>query len=63
MGTLQEEMAKLLRKSPPKKEDEAEKAKAGAEEIAKELPKELMPYDAVKRKRARLQQLDEETKE
>lgn len=64
MGTMQEAMAKLLRK--PKKdttEEKADVAKGGAEEIAKQLPKEVMPYDAVKRKRARLQQLDEETKE
>lgn len=60
MGTLQEAMAKLLRKNPPKKE---EKAEEGAEAIAKKLPEAVMPYDAVKKKRDRLKQLDEETKE
>jgi len=64
MGTLQEAMAKLLRKPKPQTDDEkAEAAKSDAEKIAEKLPSAVMPLDAVKKKRAQLKQMDEETKE
>ena len=64
MGTIQEALAKLLRKRGGGNVDsEAAEAKAGAEKMASKLPSAVMPLDAVKKKKARLQQLDEETKE
>jgi hypothetical protein len=61
MGTLQEAMAKLLRKPKPPAEEKDEKPPA--EKIAEKLPAVVMPLEAVKKKRERLKQLDEETKE
>lgn len=65
MATLQEALAKLLRKkdAPRNVEEEAAAAKEGAEAMAEKMPKEVMPLEAVKKKRARLKQLDEETKD
>jgi hypothetical protein len=61
MATLQEALAKLLRAKKP--DEKAEAAKEGAEAMAEKLPAPVMPLEAVKKKRARLRQLDEETKD
>jgi hypothetical protein len=66
MGTLQEELAKLLKsKKPqdPKQEKTLEELQGEPRRAAEYIPEGLFPHEALKKKRERLKQLDEETKE
>ena len=67
MGTLQEAMAKLLRQPKKKTDDdvehEAQEARKGAQRAADLLPEGVMPHEALRKKKERMQTLDEETKE
>jgi hypothetical protein len=53
----------LLTPRRPATDEEAEKARAGAEEANKALPSWLSGRDAVLRKREQLRKLDEQTRE
>lgn len=64
MSPLQALAAALRRRlSGQTLDEQAEGARAGAEEISKGLPAAVMPRGAIERQRARLKQLDESTKE
>jgi hypothetical protein len=46
------------KRTPEQIDQNAAEARAGAEDIARELPAAVMPMDAIERKRKRLAELD-----
>jgi hypothetical protein len=63
MASLQEALVNLLKKKEPKKETTIEEEREGAKNLSKAIPEGMFPHDALKKKKSRMQQLDEETQE
>ena len=63
MASLQEALVNLLKKKEPKQEKTIEEEREVARQMSKALPKPVFPHDALRKKKARMQQIDEETQE